>query len=31
VRCLVEMEDLPAVAATLHRRLFPDGGPAVVE
>jgi aspartate kinase len=31
VRCLVEMEDLPAAAATLHCRLFPDGSPAVVE
>jgi len=31
VRCLVEMEDLPAAAGALHGRLFPDGGPAVVE
>jgi aspartate kinase len=27
VRCLVELEDLPAAVAILHRRLFPDGGP----
>jgi aspartate kinase len=31
VRCLVELEDLPAAVADLHRRLFPDGGPEVVE
>jgi len=31
VRCLVELEDLPAAAAALHRRWFPAGGPEVVE
>ena len=31
VRCLVEIEDLPAAVADLHRRLFPDGGPKVIE
>src|SRR5258708_6902012 len=28
VRCLVEMEDLPAVAGALHGRPLPDRGPA---
>jgi aspartate kinase len=31
VRCLVEVEDLPAAVADLHRRLFPGGAGEVVE
>jgi aspartate kinase len=31
VRCLVEIEDLPAAVIELHRRLFGDGGSAAVE
>jgi aspartate kinase len=31
VRCLVEIEDLPAAAADLHRRLFPGGAGDAVE
>jgi aspartate kinase len=31
VRCLVEMEDLPAAAVALHRRVFPPGGTGIVE
>ncbi len=31
VRCLVEMEDLPAAAVELHRRVFPGGSTGIVE
>jgi aspartate kinase len=31
VRCLAEMEDLPAAAVALHRRVFPPGGTGIVE
>jgi aspartate kinase len=31
VRCLAELEDLPAAAADLHRRLFPGGAGDAVE
>jgi aspartate kinase len=31
IRCLVEVEDLPAVAADLHLRIFPEGAGDVVE
>jgi aspartate kinase len=31
VRCLVEMEDLPATVTELHRRLFDGGGTSAVE